>query len=266
MSALCDLNKAKKRNQVLKEEVSLLILQVQEDEEKEKKLTSQLEEYGHKYVVEVGQKQKGLDASLVEIKSLVKENERQKEQMQDLKVVTENVTLLKLQRGGRRKKKVLKSQFQGDISQKKKEIDILLTEIDKLSTEKLLDDERKNNIAQLKIKAKEEGEAPCVEDTSSQSPQTKIDENPDSGIPQRPNENEGKKKIKNFVAPRSNVEGFKDKDQQKDVHPPRKNVYKRYSRQENPSRYLIFLMVIVFHVLFLGIWLGILNIITRMII
>jgi len=44
ISTLCDLNKARKRNQIIKEEVSLLRLQMEEVEKKEKKLISQLEE------------------------------------------------------------------------------------------------------------------------------------------------------------------------------------------------------------------------------
>lgn len=70
ISALSDLRKTEKENRILEEKVALLRLQVQEAENKEKNLTSQLKEYEQKYEIEVSQKQKELDATLDEINRL----------------------------------------------------------------------------------------------------------------------------------------------------------------------------------------------------
>lgn len=82
--------------------------------------------------------------------------------------------------------------------------------------EKLLDDERKNNdTIKLKMKEKEVELAPCDEGTSSKSSQSKIDSRTENKIPQRKNQNEGQKKIKNSAIPRNNPEAFKNKDQKR---------------------------------------------------
>ena len=58
-------------------------------------------------------------------------------------------------------------------------------------------------MAQLKMKAKEVGWAPCDECISSKNSQNKIDE--------KTNQSEGPKKIKDVAAPKNNVEAIKDK-------------------------------------------------------
>lgn len=105
-----------------------------------------------------------------------------------------------------------------EVNQKWKELNTTLGEINRLKEwkrENLQDIERKDQeMDQLKMKEKEAGKYPLNEGTSSKSSQVKIDEYPDSEIPQIPDQNEEQNMVKNVGAPRSNVEGLKDKDQQ----------------------------------------------------
>lgn len=178
--------------------------------------------------------EKVLTGALIYLKNIEKVNHELKK-----------VALLQLQvQEAKRKLEESFHQHEAKISQKQKELHAPYIEINRLKEwqkEHLQDIEKKvhiinekdQDIAQLQLKEKKAGKAPCDKGTSSKSPQSKIDEKTDNRIPQKPNRNEGQKKVKNVAAPRSNVEAIKEKDQHRTVPPSRMNMSSRYLSTSN---------------------------------
>jgi len=108
------------------------------------------------------------------------------------------------------------------------------------------------------MKVKEEDEAPCNEGTSSKPPHINIDKKPESNILQR--KNQGQKKIKYNVTPKGNTRRIN-----KCLYLLQERMFTEY-RQDKTSHpgTLVCLTVIVSHVLTLGIWPGIANIIKTL--